>query len=112
MTGRNTHCSFCGHAFQPDAPWPRTCDQCGQVSYLNPLPVAVTLVPVDDGLLVVRRGIEPGRGRLARPLRQAELAPITLDAETLECLILKQPQELAFSLHTEAVKEYFDGRRA
>jgi ADP-ribose pyrophosphatase YjhB (NUDIX family) len=164
MNGRNTHCSFCGHAFQPDAPWPRTCDQCGQVSYLNPLPVAVTLVPVDDGLLAVRRGIEPGRGRLAlpgdyinlgetwqqacarevneetgliidpaeirefavrsapdnallvfglaRPRRQAELPPFRLDAETLECLILKQPEELAFSLHSEAVKEYFDGRRA
>src|ERR1700682_2267356 len=67
MTGRNTHCSFCGHAFQPGAPWPRNCAQCGQLSYLNPLPVAVALVPVDAGLLVVRRGIEPERGRLALP---------------------------------------------
>ena len=35
--------------------------------YLNPLPVAVMLVPVDGGLLVVRRGITPGLGELALP---------------------------------------------
>jgi ADP-ribose pyrophosphatase YjhB (NUDIX family) len=35
--------------------------------YQNPLPVAVVLVPVDDGLLVIRRGIEPCRGALALP---------------------------------------------
>ena len=29
--------------------------------------MAVALVPVDSGLLVVRRGIEPGRGKLALP---------------------------------------------
>jgi ADP-ribose pyrophosphatase YjhB (NUDIX family) len=32
---------------------------------LNPVPLVATLVPVDNGLLVVRRGIQPGRGRLA-----------------------------------------------
>lgn len=37
------------------------------MSYRNPLPVAVTLLPVGGGLLVVRRGREPGRGRLALP---------------------------------------------
>ncbi len=37
------------------------------MSFRNPLPVAVMLVPVDDGLLAVRRGIEPGYGQLALP---------------------------------------------
>jgi 8-oxo-dGTP pyrophosphatase MutT (NUDIX family) len=37
------------------------------VTYRNPLPVAVLLVPVGDGLLLIRRGIEPGKGRLALP---------------------------------------------
>lgn len=36
-------------------------------TYDNPVPVVVVLVPVDDGLLVVRRGIEPGKGLLALP---------------------------------------------
>src|SRR5262245_13639738 len=64
---RNSHCSFCGHAFAADQPWPRICAACEQTSYLNPLPVAVVLLPVDDGLLLVRRSIPPKQGMLALP---------------------------------------------
>ncbi|MGI5157391.1 NUDIX domain-containing protein [Microbispora sp. CA-102843] len=58
---------FCGAAYAPGLPWPRTCQECGNTSYLNPLPVAVMVLPVDDGLLVVRRDVEPHRGLLALP---------------------------------------------
>jgi ADP-ribose pyrophosphatase YjhB (NUDIX family) len=61
------HCGYCGAPFAPEARWPRTCVQCGQLSFRNPLPVAVMLVPVDGGLLAVRRGIEPGLGKVALP---------------------------------------------
>jgi ADP-ribose pyrophosphatase YjhB (NUDIX family) len=64
---KDAHCSHCGAAFPPDAGWPRTCAACGATSYRNPLPVAVVLVPVDGGLLTVRRAIEPRRGELALP---------------------------------------------
>jgi len=64
---RNSHCSFCGHLFTADQPWPRRCTACEQTSYLNPLPVAVVLLPVDDGLLLVRRSIPPKQGMLALP---------------------------------------------
>jgi ADP-ribose pyrophosphatase YjhB (NUDIX family) len=163
MDERHSHCSFCGHAYPPGEPWPRTCQHCGQVSYLNPVPVVVTLVPVDDGLFVVRRGIQPGRGRLAlpggyinmgetwqeacarevkeetgvaidpvgirefavrsapdsallvfglaAPLRRADLPAFVLDTETLECLVLNEPVELAFPLHTTVVESYFGGKR-
>jgi ADP-ribose pyrophosphatase YjhB (NUDIX family) len=67
MYKKNSHCSYCGAAFAEEQPWPRQCGNCGRNAYLNPLPVAVILVPVDDGLLVVRRGITPGRGELALP---------------------------------------------
>jgi ADP-ribose pyrophosphatase YjhB (NUDIX family) len=67
VTIRNSHCSFCGSAYLPDQDWPRTCAGCGNISYLNPLPVAVTVLPVDDGLLVIRRDVEPRRGELALP---------------------------------------------
>jgi ADP-ribose pyrophosphatase YjhB (NUDIX family) len=69
MTGRkkNSFCSYCGGAFSEGQPWPRTCLPCGNISYLNPAPVAVTLLPVDGGLLCVRRTIEPGYGKLALP---------------------------------------------
>jgi len=162
---RHSHCSFCGAAFAPDSTWPRVCAQCGNVSYVNPTPVAVVLVPVDDGLLTVRRDIEPGRGQLALPggyvnlgetwqaagareveeetgLRltpdelqvvavhstpppshnilifalagpraAADLPPFTPNAETLELVVLRAPQPLAFPLHTLVAGEYF-ARRA
>ena len=67
MRAKNSHCSYCGQRFAETQPWPRTCSACGEVSYINPVPVAVVLLPVDDGLLLIRRGIEPHRGKLALP---------------------------------------------
>lgn len=68
MAQRNAHCSWCGAAFAQDQPWPRACAACQNISYINPLPVAVTLLPINgQGLLVVRRGIPPKLGELALP---------------------------------------------
>ena len=64
---KNSHCSYCGQPFREDQPWPRTCACCGNTSFLNSIPVAVALIPVDDGLLFVRRGIEPRKGKLTLP---------------------------------------------
>jgi ADP-ribose pyrophosphatase YjhB (NUDIX family) len=61
-----THCSYCGSAFA-SAAWPRTCGECAEISYLNPVPVGVVLLPVDDGVLCVRRTIEPQKGEVALP---------------------------------------------
>jgi ADP-ribose pyrophosphatase YjhB (NUDIX family) len=47
------------------------CANCGETTWRNPLPVAVALLPVDTAagraLVVVRRDIDPGRGRLGLP---------------------------------------------
>ena len=67
MAKKNTHCSYCGAKFGEDQAWPRTCSVCQATSYLNPLPVAVVLLPVEDGLLTIRRGIPPHVGELALP---------------------------------------------
>ena len=67
MTGKHTHCSNCGTPFPTNAHWPRHCPGCGVTSYLNPIPVVVLLLPVGDGVIVVRRGIEPARGTLTLP---------------------------------------------
>jgi 8-oxo-dGTP pyrophosphatase MutT (NUDIX family) len=64
---RDSHCSFCGAPFEAAGGWPRTCARCASVTYRNPIPVAVVLLPVDDGLLAIRRAIEPHAGRLALP---------------------------------------------
>ena len=67
MPDRYLHCTFCGARFIRGQPWPRLCAACGELSYLNPKPVAVAVQPVGGGLLVVRRGYDPARGRLALP---------------------------------------------
>ena len=66
MHERDTFCSYCGQPFHATG-YPRPCGQCGQVTYRNPIPVAVTILPVDGGVLAVRRGIEPRKGKLAFP---------------------------------------------
>ena len=60
------HCPRCGAALA-DGHWPKRCDACGAMQFLNPTPVAVLLQPVAGGLLTVRRDIEPHRGELALP---------------------------------------------
>lgn len=60
------HCPHCGDPL-PDGSWPKGCDGCKRPQYLNPAPVAVALQPIGDGLLTVRRGIEPKRGEFALP---------------------------------------------
>jgi ADP-ribose pyrophosphatase YjhB (NUDIX family) len=66
MPKKDTFCSFCGTR-QDTERYPKQCPACRSVTYLNPLPVAVVLLPVDDGLLVIRRNIPPVIGRLALP---------------------------------------------
>ena len=67
MVQKDSHCSYCGTRFPDNAPWPRICGRCGRHSYLNPIPVAVVLQPVGDGLVVIRRNIEPQKGTLTLP---------------------------------------------
>jgi ADP-ribose pyrophosphatase YjhB (NUDIX family) len=45
-----------------------SCAACGQIAYVNPRLVVTTLPVTDDGqVLLLRRGIEPGRGAWAQP---------------------------------------------
>ncbi len=66
---KNSHCSYCGTAFDAPGAYPRRCPGCATLTFENPVPVAVALIPVSDGartgLLVVRRAINPEVGRLA-----------------------------------------------
>jgi ADP-ribose pyrophosphatase YjhB (NUDIX family) len=66
---RDTFCSFCGTKYESALKYPRTCGGCNTQVWANPIPVSVVLLPVvtpkGTGLLVVRRAIEPKKGRLA-----------------------------------------------
>lgn len=162
MGKRNSHCSYCGHAFEIELSWTRTCSSCQAVSYLNPTPVAVMVLPVDNGVLTIRRAIEPRKGLLALPggyinfgesweqgaVRELEeetgiklhasqvkhvrtvsapdstilifgtVPPVTseglgkleLSDETSEIVVVREPVELAFSLHTEVLAAFFASR--
>ncbi|MFJ1757905.1 NUDIX domain-containing protein [Kitasatospora sp. NPDC088134] len=71
--GPHSHCHWCGAPYpEGTEAWPRTCSGCQEISYRNPLPVTVALLPVhhpdgDTRLTVIRRTIEPGYGQLALP---------------------------------------------
>ncbi len=60
------HCTGCGAAL-PQESWPARCEECGKTHFLNPLPVSVLLQPTDEGVVTIRRDIEPRRGELALP---------------------------------------------
>ncbi|HEU4732253.1 MAG TPA: NUDIX domain-containing protein [Kofleriaceae bacterium] len=66
---RDTYCSYCGAPFPEPLAYPRTCSACRTQIWANPIPVCVVLVPILDGdrtgLLVIRRAINPGLGKLA-----------------------------------------------
>ncbi len=85
---RDAFCSYCGTKFAEPLVYPRTCAACGVQIWANPIPVAVALAPVEVdgggvspagsaaerrggsiagriGLLVIRRAIPPGIGKLA-----------------------------------------------
>jgi len=72
---QHSHCSYCGQPFDPAQPWPRTCAACYNISFLNPLPVAVVVQPVvqsdqepdEVSLLLIQRAIQPRRGKWALP---------------------------------------------
>ena len=69
MATRDSFCGYCGTAFAPPLAYPRTCRSCKTTIWANPIPVSVVLLPVvrdgKTGLLVIRRGIEPGLRKLA-----------------------------------------------
>lgn len=162
MYKKNSYCSYCGQVFVEAHPWPRTCGRCETITYLNPVPVVVIVLPVDDGVLCVRRSIPPGVGLLALPggfldvgetwqqgaarelfeetgiridpdeiaelrvlsppppqalvlifglahaRKAGELPTFEPNSETSELVVLTGPQELAFSLHTQVLREFFE----
>jgi ADP-ribose pyrophosphatase YjhB (NUDIX family) len=98
MHKKHSHCSYCGQAFAEHQAWPRACAACGNTTYLNPTPVAVVLLPVDDGLLLVRRAIPPHVGKLALPGGYVNLGETWQQAGAREVLeetgVAIEPQEI------------------
>lgn len=64
---QHAHCSYCGQPFAADQAWPRRCAHCSNTTFRNPLPVTVVIQPVEEGVLTIRRTIQPRSGWLALP---------------------------------------------
>ena len=85
-------CSRCGGelAFGPIEGEERdrlACASCGFVSYVNPRLVVTTLPITDRGeVMLIRRGIEPGRGQWAQPGGFLEIDETVRDAAVRETL--------------------------
>jgi ADP-ribose pyrophosphatase YjhB (NUDIX family) len=63
------------------------CRSCGHIAYVNPRLVVTTLPVTDDGRLVLlRRGIEPGRGFWAQPGGFLEVDETVTEAAVRETL--------------------------
>jgi ketose-bisphosphate aldolase len=71
------------------------------MSFVNPLPVVVMLVPVDDGLLQIRRGIEPGRGKWAFPGGFIDLGETWQEAGAREVL-----EETHLQIDPDEIREF------
>jgi ADP-ribose pyrophosphatase YjhB (NUDIX family) len=98
---RFAHCGACGARFAASAGWPRTCASCGLESYRNPLPVAVLLLPVDGGLLLIRRAIEPHIGKLALPGGY-----VNFGESWQEGAVRELKEETGFTADAAAVREF------
>jgi 8-oxo-dGTP pyrophosphatase MutT (NUDIX family) len=61
------------------------------------------VLSADDGSLLVF-GVAP-------PLREADLPPFTPNEETQDRLVIHAFMELAFPLHTQVLREWYEGRR-
>src|SRR6185437_6033271 len=63
---KDSFCSYCGTQFDSDH-YPKKCGQCKKETYSNTPAVGVGIIPINEGVLVVRRNIPPGVGELAFP---------------------------------------------
>ena len=76
-----------------------SCPNCGHIAYVNPRLVVTTLPVTNDGrVILIRRGIEPGRGAWAQPGGFLEVDETVAEAAVRETLeetgLLIQPGEV------------------
>ena len=94
----NSCCSYCGAKYPADELWPKLCQQCSNTNYLNPIPVVVLLVPIENGLVAARRNIEPQKGTLVLPGGYLDLGETWQEGAARELLeetgILVSPDDI------------------
>jgi ADP-ribose pyrophosphatase YjhB (NUDIX family) len=64
----------------------RACPACGFIAFQDPKVAAAVLVLLDGGLVLVRRGVEPARGRWAFPSGYVDRGEVVEDAAVREVI--------------------------
>jgi len=83
-----TYCRRCGHLMGQGQAGGRTrlvCPECDFVLYQNPVPGAGVLVEMEGGVVLIRRGHNPHKGRWALPSGFIEADESTAEAAIREC---------------------------
>ncbi len=85
-------CPLCGgrledRVIKEGDPERLVCEECGFVFYLGPKLVAGAIIELDDGILLIKRAIEPGYGKWTFPggfVERGEAAEAAAEREALE----------------------------
>ena len=79
------YCPQCGgrlekRLLKPGEPRRLVCTACGYIFYLDPKLSVIAVIPLDEGVVMVRRGIEPGYGLWVVPGGFVDLGEVVEDA--------------------------------
>ena len=85
---KQTYCQRCGHQMSSDIIGGRerpVCPQCGYVIFKNPVPGVGVLVEMEGGVVLIKRGHNPKKGRWALPAGFIEADESIEEAAAREC---------------------------
>jgi 8-oxo-dGTP diphosphatase len=82
-------CPQCGgrlekRQLKPQEPQRLVCTVCGFVFYLDPKLSVIAVIPLDEGVVLVRRAIEPGRGLWVLPGGFVDMGEVVEEAVVRE----------------------------
>lgn len=106
--GQECFCARCGAILQRKVVYGHErpyCPRCGYVVYYNPKLVAVGILVNDGKVLLVRRGMNPGRGLWGMPGGYVDMGEVVEEAvarEVWEETGLKTQARRLVGLHSEA----------
>ena len=81
------YCPYCGRRLRQRKNAPPRCPPCGRTLYADPKFAAAAIIPLDGGIALVQRAIEPGLGKWSFPsgyVNRWERPERAVERETLE----------------------------